>query len=145
MTVRATYHPDLIFGQDFAVAAWTWRAFRLLPMLVNRAIGICHNGKLVGAALFSNFNGSNVDFSYYAKGAMTRSIIRIFAIVALEDFKARRMTTHVRRESANMLRFHRNIGARQEAILSDYYGPGHDGLQFVLSLQVLTRIANKRA
>lgn len=139
MTIR------ILEQQDFAVAAWTWNAFRLTPMYVNRAFGILADSELVGSVIFSNFNGANVDASYYGEDVISAGLVRAMARFVLEVFHVHRLTFHIKQSDRRRLKNHlRWFGAVHEGILRDYYGDGNDALQYAIFKKQLIKIAGPR-
>jgi hypothetical protein len=136
---------QLLPQQDLAIAAWTWKAFKLSPVYINRAFGILDNSELVGSIIFSNYNGSNLEVSYYAENMITSGIVRAMARFILEVFHVQRVTFHIKRTDRRRLAKHLvHFGAKFEACMRDYYGDGNDALQYVMFRRELIKIAGPR-
>lgn len=136
---------QLLGRQDFAVAAWTWKTFRLHPLFVNRAFGILEGNELIGSIIFHDYNGYNIVGSYYAENGLTAGLVRALARFVLDTFHVERLTFHIKRSDRKRLKMHlRRFGAVHEAYLRDYFGPGNDGLQYVLFKEQLMKLAGPR-
>jgi RimJ/RimL family protein N-acetyltransferase len=133
----------LLLGQDTAVAAWTWREFGLTPMHVNNAVGLLVDRALVGAAIFHNYNGTNVELSYYGPETITAGVVKFLARTAIFELNVTRVTFHVRRTNRRLRRHLVRLGAKHEATLWQFYGPDRDhaAIQFVLFRPELMKLA----
>lgn len=135
----------LLFGADAAVATWAWTTHGMTPMSVDHAIGVIKpDGTLVGAALFQNHNGNNVDFSYYGAGTFTYNFMRAFARVALQ-MNASRVTVMTSKKHKRILRALPKLGFRLEGVSRCFYGqkdcPRSTAVRFVLFRSELERTA----
>lgn len=137
--------PELLTGQDFAVAAWTWQTFRLQPMYVDRAFGLVDEGNLVGSIIWRDYNGYNVEFCYYARNALTLGLVRKMAQFALEILRVERVTIKIRRNDKRIGKMLLRLGAKVEGTLRCFYGredaPRNSAVQHVLLRDVVTRLA----
>jgi RimJ/RimL family protein N-acetyltransferase len=134
----------LVFNHDNEIANWTWQAFNMPPAPVNLAIGIIdETGTVVGSAIWQDFNGSNVEFSYYGKGTLKRGVVRAIASITLNRFNANRMTVRTMKKRKALLRSLPKIGFRFEGVMKQYYGPteGETAVRFVLFKPDLERLA----
>jgi hypothetical protein len=68
----------LLLGEDILVTSWANKSFNLFPVQYFRAVGIIDTdkGKIVGAAIFQNYTGTNVNLSYYGKNTLSAGIVR---------------------------------------------------------------------
>jgi RimJ/RimL family protein N-acetyltransferase len=136
---------DLLVGQDFAIAAWTWQQFRLQPMYVDRAFGLVDDGDLIGSIIWRDYNGYNVEFCYYAKGALSVGLVRKMAQFALDVLRVERVTIKIRRNEKRMGKLLLRLGAKVEGTLRCFYGredaPRNSAIQYVLFREVITRLA----
>lgn len=113
----------LLLDQDEIVSKWTYRTFNIYPQPVNKAFGILDkNKKLVGGILFQNFNGVNVELSYYGPKTITCGIIRIIARTAIEYFNASRLTVVTSRRNRRLIRGLIKIGFKIEGMQRCFYG-----------------------
>lgn len=135
---------QLLEQQDFAVAAWTWNAFKLTPMYINRAFGILEDSELVGAIIFTNYNGANVEISYYAENVISAGIVRAMCRFVLEAFRIERVTFKIRQPNLRLRRHLKRFGAKCEGKLERYYGPDAPALQYVIFKEQLIKIAGPR-
>lgn len=131
----------LLFGHDMPVAAWTWNAFKHRPMPIDAAVGIVRNNVLVGAAVFQNFSGHNVELSYYGPQTFSAGIAKTLARFTLERFNVDRLTMRTNRSNLNVLKMFHRFGFRSEGVQRRYYGPFGDAAVFVLFREDLQRIA----
>jgi hypothetical protein len=114
----------LVFNDDVRVAAWAFQAYRVHPYLVNKAMGIVKHpeGTLVGACTFENFNGYNVDLSYYGHRTLTVGIVRVIAQVCLQAFNPARATMITSKRNKHLIRSLQKIGFRIEGVQRCMYG-----------------------
>jgi len=131
----------LLFGHDVAVAQWTWNEFRLTPMPINAAIGIVREKHLIGAAIFQNFSGFNVELSYYGPQTFSAGIAKTLARYVVERFNVDRLTMRTNRKNASILKMFQRFGFKFEGLQHRYYGPFGDAAVFVLFREDLERIA----
>lgn len=113
----------LLVGEDILVAEWAFTKHRMHKMLVDRAIGIVEDGKLIGAALFQNYNGNNVDFSYYGRNTLSVGLYRAIARVAVVEFNAARMTIMTSKKNVRLREFLHAVGFKMEGTMRCFYGP----------------------
>jgi ribosomal protein S18 acetylase RimI-like enzyme len=131
----------LLFGHDASVAAWAWNEFCLTPMPIDAAIGIIRLHKMVGAAIFQNYSGFNVELSYYGPQTFSAGIARGLAQYALTRFNhLDRLTMRTNRNNSNILKMFQRFGFKFEGVQHRYYGPYGDAAVFVLFKEDLKRI-----
>jgi RimJ/RimL family protein N-acetyltransferase len=131
----------LLFGHDMPVAHWTWNAFAVEVAPVNAAIGIVRNNKIVGAILFQNFSGHNIEMSYYGPSTLSAGITKSICRYAVERFTTiARMTARTNRKNTKIIRFLSAIGFKLEGVQQRYYGPFGDAVSFVLFREQLERL-----
>lgn len=126
----------LLLGQDAAVAAWAFATHNRRPMAVDSAIGVVEDNRLVGAVLFQNYNGNNVDVSYYGRGrALTAGLVRSFARAALA-YDPSRATIMTSRRNKHLVRALVRMGWSVEGGQRRFYGARdsdkHAALRLVL-------------
>jgi len=135
----------LLLGQDFAVAAWCWKAFNLVPRDVNNAIGLLVDEDLVGAAIFHNYTGINVELSYYGPNTITAGVVKFLARTAIAELNVERVTIYVHATNKRLIRHCLRAGAVREATLWHFYGreptKGNAAAQFVLFRPAIMKLA----
>lgn len=138
----------LLLDCDAQVAAWAFQAYSRVPMHMDRAIGVIENGMLVGAAMFSSYNGVNAELSYYGKGTVTLGIVRALAKIALYELRLARCTVIVPKRPGYLLKKVTKLGFRYEGVQRRHYGPTdsprHTGCRFVVFKEDLERLAAER-
>ena len=113
----------LLIGEDAIVASWTFAAFNLTPVHVEKALGIVDSsGKVVGAALFQNFNGVNVELSYYGPRTVSVGIVRAIARMTIGHFNAARLTVVTSKRNKRLMRGLLKIGFKLEGAQRCFYG-----------------------
>lgn len=115
----------LVIDRDEVVAKWAYTEYNLHEMPVDRAVGIIDGrGYLVGAALFHNFNGANVELSYYGPNTLTSNIARALARIAVGIFNVARLTVVTSKRNKRLIRGLLKLGFRLEGTQRCFYG--HD-------------------
>ena len=136
----------ILLDCDDHVAAWVWKTYNLFPMKVDRALGLIHDGTIVGAAFFSSYNSVNAEFSYYGKNTITVGIIRALAKIALYELRLSRCTVIVPKRPGFLLKKLVKFGFRYEGVQHRYYGPTdsakHTACRFVLFKEDIERLAS---
>lgn len=138
----------LLFDHDQHVADWCWKEFDLFPMPVNMAIGILDafdGNNLVGAAMFHQWNGCNIELNYYGPGTPTLGIARILATLALKKFNVTRATLRTWCVNDFIVRGVKKLGFNEEGFERDFYGIGKDAQRLVIFRDGLIRLAGKGA
>lgn len=113
----------LLFGSDEAVVAelatnWAYDAKKY-----ENAIAIIGaDGKFAGAVLFHNWNGYNVELSYFGKGTMSAGIVRCLARFILVTFSPSRLTVVTSKRNKRLLRSFQRLGFKLEGLQHCYYG-----------------------
>lgn len=138
----------LLAGQDLAVAAWTWQAFHLRPHLINGAYGLVEDNAVVGSAIFHNYNGVNIEFSYYGKDAITLGVFRELTKIAIERFDVERCTLQIRLTNTRLINWVLKMGATCEGTSRRYYGKldsdDNASIRFVIFREVGERWLHRR-
>jgi len=136
----------ILVDQDHYVASWAYETFKGMAHNVDKALGIVDSkGTIVGAALFQNFNGANVELSYYGPRTLTSGIVRIIARMALGHFNASRLTVVTSQRNKRLIKACLKIGFRLEGIQRCFYG--HDdnkkntGVRLVAFRDALSKVA----
>lgn len=136
----------LLIGEDQGVARWAYTTFNIYAAPVDRAIGIVSSeGKLVGAALFQNFNGNNVELSYYGVRTLSLGVVRALARVAVGVFDVSRATVVTSKRNKRLMRALLKIGFKLEGVQRCYYGrednARNTGVRFVMFRDRLSSLA----
>lgn len=136
----------LLLGDDDKVANWAFSTFGFYPTRVDRALGIIDSNKaLVGAILFQNYNGTNVELSYYGPHTLTPGIVKAIAKVAIVEFNAARVTVVTSKKNKRLMRVLQRFGFKLEGAQRRYYGhrdcARHVGVRFVMFREEIDKIA----
>ena len=135
---------DVLFGFDPMVAQWAFMATDAKPMLYNACIGVLNKDKaLVGAFMFTAYNGSDAEIHYYGPGTLTRKVIREIFLFSVKTLDLNRLTIRTRKDS--MSRGVKKLGAEYEGTLKRVYGPldirDHTAEQFVFFRERMEELA----
>lgn len=136
----------LLIGEDKEVAAWAFSTFGVHPMPVNKAFGVVGSDKIVkGAILLQNFNGINVELSYYGPNTLSSGIVRAVARVILAEFNAARLTVVTSKRNKRMLKALSRFGFSIEGSQRRYYGhkdcQRNTGVRFVMFHETICKLA----
>jgi len=113
----------LILGEDERVAAWVHANFDSYPMRSDRAVGIIRpDGVLIGAFLLQNYNGVNIELSYYGPRTVSNGIIRSIARIALSEFNIGRATILTSKRNRRLIQTLFKFGWRVEGTQRCFYG-----------------------
>lgn len=138
----------LLLDADELVAAWAFQTHNRFPMKVDRALGIIENNQIVGAALFTNYNSIDAEFSYYGKGTITLGIARALARIALYELRLARCTFIVPKRPTFLSKKLHKLGFRYEGVQRRHYGPSdssrHTGCRFVLFKEDIEKFIPER-
>ena len=134
----------LILNSQAAVAAWSWKAADCRPMQYEFIAGIAaESGQLVGAIMFTNYNGHDVEVHFYGPGRLTRRAVRFIMQTAIMLFNVERLT--VRTRKPHMARGVAKLGAIYEGTMRRLYGPTdadeHAGQQFAFYRPTIMKLA----
>jgi RimJ/RimL family protein N-acetyltransferase len=138
----------LIIDNDQMIAAWAYDRFNIYPQPVNKAFGILDRyGNLIGGILFQNFNGCNVELSYYGPNTLTPGIVRAIARTAIEFFNAARLTVVTSQRNRRLIKSLLKIGFKLEGIQRCFYGhednKRNTGVRLAAFRDRLSRVAYK--
>lgn len=136
----------LLIGDDLQVASWAFSNFKLFPTPFNVALGIMgKDGTVVGAALLQNFNGVNVELSYYGPNTLTPGIARSIARVVIGKLDAQRITVVTSKRNRRLMQSLLKFGFKLEGVQKRYYGAEDNkrntGVRFVMFREDIARIA----
>lgn len=137
----------LLLGSDAAIAEKLFASNKQPQYKYDRCVGLVDNSKgLVGAILFHNWNGSNVELSYYGHGTLTLGVIRCLARYINCTFDPSRLTVTVSKRQKTLQRSVQRLGFKLEGTQRCYYGKidctRNTGIRFVMfrdRLDVLAR------
>lgn len=136
----------LLIGQDNDIACWVFATWKLCPTKVDRGLGIVGpTGNLLGAILLQNFNGTNIELSYYGPRTISSGIVRSIARIIVLDFNAARVTVVTSKKNKRLMRSLQKFGFRLEGAQRRYFGhrdcSRNVGVRFVLFREELDKIA----
>lgn len=113
----------LLLGEDQRIAAWAYATFNIFALPINRALGVVdETGTLKGAILFQNFNGINIELSYYGPNTLTPGIARAIARIVVTEFNAARLTVVTSKKNKRLIRALSKIGFSIEGQQRCFYG-----------------------
>lgn len=140
----------LLVGNDSEVADWAFSTYSLYPTRVDRGLGIVNEEMcVVGAILLQNFNGTNVELSYYGPNTLSVGIVRAIARIIIGEFNASRLTVVTSKKNKRLLRSIQRFGFKFEGIQRCYYGARdctrNTGVRFVMFREDLERVAKLTA
>jgi RimJ/RimL family protein N-acetyltransferase len=135
----------VVRGCDEQVAKWAWRNNNLTPLPCTKALGVvAPDGQLVGAALFHNYSGCDVELSYFGRNTVTLGIVKLLAREAIAMGVAR-VSIRTSKSNKRILRWLPKIGARLEGVSRRFYGnedcSRSTAVRFVLFQEDLARLA----
>lgn len=114
----------LLFGHDTTVAEWASSKFGRKIAVWNYALGVLdRDGALRGAATFHDWNGSNIEVSYWGPWTLRLSVVCGIARFCFVELGANRITARTPRSNKIMTRHLRKLGFRHEGVSPVYYGP----------------------
>jgi RimJ/RimL family protein N-acetyltransferase len=136
----------LLLGEDSVIASWTFSTFNIFNAPINKALGIVDSkGQVVGSVLFQNFNGVNVELSYYGPRTLTYGIVKAIARVTVGCFNAARLTVVTSKRNKRLMRGLLKIGFKLEGVQRCYYGHEDNnrntGVRFVMFRDRLSALA----
>lgn len=136
----------LLFECDDEVTRWfSATSYCKKACIYDKAVGILTDGKLSGAVLFHNWNGPNVEISYYGEKTMTLGVIRCIARYVLAQFDAARLTAITSKRNRQFMRALQKLGFRLEGTQRCYYGKNdcnrNTGVRFVAFREAIERVA----
>lgn len=78
--------------------------------------------KMVGVAVFNNFEYKNIELSCVGRGVFNRQVCRMLAKVAFDDNNCERITVKVRADNEYVLKVAKKFGWKPEGRMRNYYG-----------------------
>ena len=136
----------LLLDCDETVAKWQANLCQLPVCKYDRALGLLDNkGVIIGAVIFQNWNGCNVEMGYHGKQTLTAGITRCLARYILLNFDPSRLTVITSKRNRQLMRGLQRLGFRLEGTQRCYYGKRdcnrNTGVRFVMFRDVLEKIA----
>lgn len=136
----------LLFECDDEVIKWfSTTTYCQKACVYDKAVGVLVDGKLSGAVLFHNWNGPNVEISYYGEKTMTLGVIRCIARYVLVHFDVARLTAITSKRNRQFMRALQKLGFRLEGTQRCYYGKNdcnrNTGVRFVAFREAIERVA----
>ena len=143
----------LLIGHDVAVANYIFTLYSQPALQYDRALGLVNaKGELVGGVFFHNWNGANVEISYYGKNTMTPGVLRCLARFILLTFDPSRLTATTSKRNRQFIRSLQRFGFKLEGAQRCYYGKQdclrNTGVRFVMfrgRLEEIARSPGRRA
>ena len=139
----------ILLDCDAHVAAWAFQTYKRQVMHVDRAIGIIENNQIIGAALFTSYNGVNAELSYYGENSVSLGILKGLARIALYELHLARCTVIVPKRPTFLLKKLPKFGFRYEGVQRRYYGPTdaprHTGCRFVIFREDMEKLVKERS
>jgi RimJ/RimL family protein N-acetyltransferase len=134
----------LLFNNDEVVMNYILRKYSLIPIKYEQAVGILVEGDLSGGVLFHNWNGFNVELSYYGEWTMTPGIIKCLARILVSTFKVSRVTVTVTQRNRKFIRSLQKLGFALEGVQRRFYGSQdtrrNTGVRLVMFRERLERL-----
>ena len=124
---------NLLFGHDETVAKWCGKKFGRPSAPWFKAVGVIDKeGKLVGGIVFRDWNGFNIEASYYGPGSVTPRIFLSGMHYCFEVLKVTRVTARTLRSNKTMNRALPRLGFHFEGVSKRYFGPHktHDSMNY---------------
>ncbi len=137
----------LLVDQDEYVAKCLFEHYKWPRFNYDKALGLINEEhKLVGAVLFSNYNGHNVEISYFGAKTMRLGIIRCLARYLLVQFDPSRVTAITSKKNRVFIRGLQKIGFKLEGVQRRHYGQAdinrNVGVRFVMFREQLEKLGH---
>jgi RimJ/RimL family protein N-acetyltransferase len=136
----------LLFDCDAEVAAWTAKTYRLRAYKYEKAIGLLTpTGTLVGGVFLHDFNGYDVEISYFGQNTLSLWLYRCILRYVILTFDPARLTAIVSKRNRRLVRGMLKLGWKFEGVQRCYYGK-HDcnrntGVRLVMFRDMLEKMA----
>ena len=135
----------LVLDDDVRVAAWVYSTYKMFPIPVNRAYGLVEtDGTLVGAALLQNYNGVNIELSYYGPWTLSLGLVREIIRLGVTEFNVGRATVLTSKKNKRLIKSLLRFGWRFEGVQRCFYGhrdcTRNTAVRFVMFREQLDRI-----
>lgn len=118
----------LIVGQDQIIATFVGQGLGLTFNPPLTTLGWVQElpgekWRLVGGAVFNDYNGSNIEISIYGPQALNRQSLREALGYVFLQLKCLRLTAKTRRGNAKLRRLLPRLGFKWEGEMKNYFGP----------------------
>jgi len=114
---------QLVAGDKNGIAMWAGLRLKTLFHEPFEAIGIVDaSGALVGAAIFNDYTGPNVELTLVAPRALSRAVLRGLAQYAFDWLHAVRVSVHVRAGDRRTIELAIKAGFRTEGVRRRFFG-----------------------
>lgn len=100
--------------------------YKISPPCVTIGIVDENTKKMVGVAVFNNFESANIELSCVGKGVFNRQVCKMLAKVAFDDNNCERITVRIRADNEYALKVAKKFGWKYEGTMRNYYRDGHD-------------------
>lgn len=136
----------LLFDCDAVVAEKLFTTHKQPHFKYDNCLGILDKeSKLVGAILLHNWNGANVELSYYGEKTLTPGIIKCLARFIICTFEPARLTVVVSKRRRPLLLSLQRFGFKLEGAQRCYYGKRdctrNTGIRLVMFRERLDKLA----
>lgn len=135
----------LLFNHDHVVAKALFDHHNQPYTTYDKCVGIVVKDVLVGAVLYHNWNGHNVELSYYGEKTMTPGVVRILARYAISIFDPSRLSVITSKRNSQLMRSLQRFGFKLEGASRCYYGKEdtrrNTGVRFVMFRERLDEVA----
>ena len=116
---------------DAAAKVWIDRALKLNIALPFCGYSITCRDEQVGAFIFNNYTGSDVELTIACAERVTIRVARFIALLAFYDLKARRLTARTRESNRKAINAMLALGFKIEGRSREYFD-GEDAILFGL-------------
>lgn len=118
---------SLLIGHDAAVADWVAANLGITIAPPYAAIGVLDDGgRLAGGAVFTGWDGANIDVTVYGPRAVSRAALRAAFAYVFVQLRCQRLTARCRRSNVVSRRFMERLGFKHEGTQRRYWGPTRD-------------------
>lgn len=107
-----------------SIAEWFGRFVGKPTFAPYSAIGCLKQGELCNAALFVDYNGSNIEL--HMAGTITRALLRDGLRYAFLGLNVQRVTAKPYRSNVTLREIVLRLGFEPEGVMHRYYGPSSD-------------------
>lgn len=137
----------ILVGSDDYVAAKLFAYYKQKAFKYDACFGLMDDTtkELKGAMLLHNYNGNNIELSYYGERTMTPGVIRWLAKTIIYTFNASRLTVMVSKKRRRFIASLQKFGFKLEGVQRCHYGkrdcPRNTGVRLVLFRDRLDKLA----
>jgi RimJ/RimL family protein N-acetyltransferase len=137
----------LLYGCDAKVAEWAGKQLNtpFVPPFV--AIGVVDDlNAIVGAVIFNDYTGCNIEFTAVGRHAWTREIMQAIYAYPFHQLGVLRVTARTQRSNARVRRILPKLGFVFEGVQKKFYGKtrADDALVFALFPEITERYAQRK-